>query len=89
MSITATVVDQVVSATVTDSGVSVTVSPSTVQASASGGVGPAGPAGVSQLAAATDVALSGLTDGDVLRYSGAASKWTNVNETSLLDAGNF
>lgn len=87
MSITATVVDQVVSATVTDSGVSVTVSPSTVQASASGGIGPAGPAGVSQLADATDVDLSNPTTGDVLRYSN--SKWRNYPETDLLDAGNF
>jgi hypothetical protein len=46
-------------------------------------------AGVSSVAQLTDVQLSGLADGDVLRFSGDANKWQNYPETTLLDAGNF
>jgi hypothetical protein len=35
----------------------------------------------------TDVLLSGLNTGDVLRY--ADNKWRNYNETQLTDGGNF
>jgi len=51
--------------------------------------GPPGPAGnAGPLAGVTDVALSGVADGDVLRYQ--SNTWRNFKETDLtLDGGNF
>jgi len=89
-----------IDANVTTSPISATVSPAgTVQAAVSsssaaiagvsGGVGPQGPAGnAGPLTGVTDVALSGVADGDVLRYE--SNKWRNFKETDLtLDGGNF
>jgi len=33
--------------------------------------------------------ITGLSNNDVLRYSGSATEWTNVNQTILTDGGNF
>jgi len=52
-----------------------------------GGIGPAGAPGSTTIAGATDVEISSVANGDVLRYSN--SKWRNYAETDLLDAGNF
>lgn len=41
----------------------------------------------SVLSGLSDVALSGLADGDVLRYSSGA--WRNSPESNLVDGGNF
>ena len=43
---------------------------------------------VGSLADISDVQLSGVSAGDVLRYS-SQGKWTNFPEDDLLDAGNF
>jgi hypothetical protein len=60
-------------------------------------VGPMGPPGTTgtpdapvqptSLVELTDVLISGLSPGDVLRY--ANNKWRNYNETQLTDGGNF
>jgi hypothetical protein len=60
-------------------------------------VGPLGPPGTTgtpttpvqptSLVELTDVLISGLSPGDVLRY--ANDKWRNYNETQLTDGGNF
>lgn len=66
------------------------VSSVAVQATASGGSGPAGPPGapgLSSLTDAVDVELSGLSDGDVLRYE--QSRWRNYREENLVDGGNW
>ena len=90
MSITVTASGPAISATVSGGAVSASVAaPTSVAATVAGGIGPTVATGVTTLAGASDVQISSATDGDVLRYSGTASKWTNVNETSLLDAGNF
>ena len=49
--------------------------------------GPAGDAGSVTIAAAGDAEISGLADGDVLRYS--SSKWRNYADANLTDGGNF
>ena len=91
MSIDATISTSPISATVNAAGtVQAAVSSSSAAiAGVSGGVGPQGPAGnAGPLAGVTDVALSGVADGDVLRYQ--SSKWRNFKETDLtLDGGNF
>jgi hypothetical protein len=89
-----------IDATISTSPISASVSSSsTVSASVntgsaavagvSGGVGPQGPAGnAGPLSGVTDVALSDVADGDVLRYQ--SNKWRNFKETDLtLDGGNF
>jgi hypothetical protein len=48
---------------------------------------PAVPAQPASLLELTDVLISGLSPGDVLRY--ANNKWRNYNETQLTDGGNF
>jgi hypothetical protein len=85
---------QPITATVSGSGViSATVGSSVVEASAGGGIGPQGPQGVigppgNALSAASDVQLSGVADGDVLRYSN--SKWQNFPESNIvIDGSNF
>jgi hypothetical protein len=35
----------------------------------------------------TDVSLSGVQSGDVLRYD--STSWHNVNQTQVTDGGNF
>lgn len=88
MSISVSVSSPGVSASVSGGVVSASVSaPSTIGATVAGGIGPTGPAGVNQLADATDVQLSSVADGDVLRYS--SSKWRNYADTNLTDGGNF
>ena len=85
----ATVVSQPIIATVSSSGaISASVGSSvSVTSTASGGIGPQGPSGVSSLGESQDVQLSGLSDGDVLRYSN--SKWRNYPDSQLCDGGNF
>jgi hypothetical protein len=92
--ITASVSSQPITATVSSSGViSATVGSSVVEASAGGGIGPQGPQGVigppgDALSAASDVQLSGIAEGDVLRYSN--SKWRNFPESNIvIDGSNF
>jgi hypothetical protein len=92
--ITASVSAQPITATVSGSGViSATVGSSVVEAAAGGGIGPQGPQGVigppgNALSAASDVQLSGVADGDVLRYSD--SKWRNFPESNIvIDGSNF
>lgn len=90
----ATVISQPIVASVSSSGeisASVVASPA-VSSTASGGVGPQGPPGPTGVVAinqAQDVTLTGLSDGDLLRYSTAASRWLNVNQNNILDGGNF
>jgi hypothetical protein len=92
--ITATVNSQPITATVSGSGViSASVGSSVVEASAGGGIGPQGPQGVigppgNALSAASDVQLSGVAEGDVLRYSN--SKWRNQPTGDIvIDGQNF
>lgn len=90
MSITASVNSSPITARVSGSSVSASVGSSRVSATISGGVGPAGPAGPSgSIAGASDVAIEGLADGDLLRYSSTLSKFQNYPQDELLDAGNF
>jgi len=93
--ITATVSSQPITATVSGSGtISANVGSSVVAASVGGGIGPQGPAGPlgppgAALSAASDVQLSGVAEGDLLRY-GSGGKWTNHPEGDLvLDGQNF
>ena len=88
--ITATVNSQPITATVNSSGnISASVGSAVVTASAGGGIGPQGPAGsVAPLESVTDVAISSVADGDVLRYQ--TNKWRNFKEIDLtIDGGNF
>lgn len=92
--ITASVSSQPITATVAASGIiSASVGSSVVEASAGGGIGPQGPSGPigppgNALSGASDVQLSGVADGDLLRYSN--SKWRNHPEGDLiLDGQNF
>jgi len=88
--ITATVNSQPITASVNSSGnISANVGSSSVTATAGGGIGPQGPQGSlgAGLGDLVDVSLSGVQDGDVLRYD--ASKWHNVNQTQVTDGGNF
>jgi hypothetical protein len=90
MSISASVTAQPITASVTESGISANVSSTVLTASASGGVGPKGDKGdaAGLLTQLTDTQISGIADGDVLRYS--SSKWRNYPETNItFDAGNF
>jgi len=92
--ITASVSAQPITASVNASGsISASVGSSVVEASAGGGIGPQGPQGVigppgNALSAASDVQLSGVAEGDVLRYSN--SKWRNYPEGDIvIDGQNF
>jgi hypothetical protein len=77
-----------ISASAGGSSVTAAVTSQPVATAVAGGIGPQGPQGpAGSIASASDVALSGLTDGDVLRYSN--SRWRNYPEDDLLDAGNF
>lgn len=92
--ITASVVSQPITASVNASGnISASVGSSSVVASAGGGVGPQGPAGPigppgDALSSASDVQLSGVAEGDLLRYG--SGKWRNYAEGDLvIDGQNF
>jgi hypothetical protein len=92
--ITASVSSQPITATVSGSGaISASVGSSVVEASAGGGIGPQGPSGPigppgNALSGASDVQLSGVAEGDVLRYSN--SKWRNYPEGDIvIDGQNF
>jgi hypothetical protein len=92
--ITASVSAQPITASVSGNGnISASVGSSVVTASAGGGIGPQGPQGVigppgNALSAASDVQLSNVADGDLLRYS--SNKWRNHAEGDLiLDGQNF
>lgn len=90
MSITASVSGSTITARVSGSSISASVGSSPIRATASGGVGPQGPqgnAGSIAISAASDAEISGLADGDVLRYS--SSKWRNYADANLTDGGNF
>jgi hypothetical protein len=92
--ITATVVSQPITASVSNSGnISASVGASSVSVTAGGGIGPQGPQGPigppgTALSAASDVQLSNVADGDVLRYS--SNKWRNYPEGDIvIDGQNF
>jgi hypothetical protein len=90
VSITATVTSQPITANVSGGSISANVGSSLVTASASGGIGPQGASGAAGgvLSDLTDIQISSVADGDVLRYS--SSKWRNYPESNLIfDAGNF
>ena len=89
MSINATVTSQPISATVTGSTVSALVTSSSSSVSASGGVGPQGPAGTSggPIEQLSNVQIASAQAGDVLRFSN--SKWRNSPETEIVDGGNW
>lgn len=67
--------------------ITASVSGGGISATVSGGFGPAGASGVTTISNASDVATSGTTDGDVLRYS--SGKWRNYPEANLVDGGNW
>ena len=54
-----------------------------------GPTGQTGPAGTTTIAGATDVQITNLADGDLLRYSSAVSRFVNISDKELLDAGSF
>jgi hypothetical protein len=87
MSITATVQSQPITASVSSTGLAVSVGSSTVSASASGGIGPQGPAGTDggTLDQLSNVQIVSAQQGDVLQYGGA-NKWQN---NPILDGGNW
>lgn len=92
--IVASVSSNQITASVSGSSVTAAVGSSPVTASASGGVGPQGSTGAigpagSAIDGAADVELAGLTDGDVLRYSGSSARWQNYHESGITDGGNF
>jgi len=89
VSINATVTSQPISATVTGSTVSALVTSSSSSVSASGGVGPQGPAGTSggPIEQLSNVQIASAQAGDVLRFSN--SKWRNSPETEIVDGGNW
>lgn len=101
MSIFTTLALQPITATITSGGVvDASVTSSTASASLSGGVGPTGPQGAAgpqgpqgppgstTIAGASDVLLTDLASGDVLRFSN--NKFRNFRETDLsLDGGNW
>lgn len=88
-SVSATVTSQPITATVTGSTVSAAVTSSSSSVSASGGVGPQGPAGTSggPLEQLSNVQITSAQPGDVLRFSN--SKWRNSPETDIVDGGNW
>ena len=96
MSITSSVSGSPITASVTESGASVAVSPVAISATVLAGIGPQGPAGAggggggaSTLAGLTDVQITSAADGDVLRYNGSTSRWSDYAEVNLTDGGNF
>lgn len=76
-----------ISATASTTGVGAVVHSTSVSSTASGGIGPAGPA-TATLGEILDVELSATAPGDVLQYS--ESKWRNSSSsTSPVDGGNW
>ena len=84
MSISVSAPKTSISVAVTGSTVAAAVSSTPIAATATGGIGPQG---VTTLGSATDVQISAVAEGDVLRYS--SSKWRNHPENQLTDGGNF
>jgi hypothetical protein len=86
-SVFATVTSQPISAAVTSSGVSAAVTSSSSTVSASGGVGPQGPAGTNggPLEQLSNVQITSAQPGDVLQYGGA-NKWQN---NPIIDGGSW
>lgn len=69
-----------------------TVSPSsTATATAVGVQGPPGPAGIQNIAQASDVDASNLQDGSLLIYKGATQKFTTTTtlESQIIEGGHF
>lgn len=90
MSISVSVPKTTISVSTNGSAVSAAVTASQITAAASGGIGPQGPTGppgYDTIGDASDVQLSSVQDGDVLRYS--SSKWRNYADNQLTDGGNF
>lgn len=89
MSITATITTQPITSSVSGSTVAASVPTTSVQASAAGvgPQGPQGPPGSNALGSLSDVSVSNVASGDVLRYSDSA--WRNRPEQLLIDGGNF
>jgi hypothetical protein len=87
MSITVTAPQTTISVSASGGSVSAAVTASQITAASSGGIGPQGPPGVTTISGASDVQLSSVADGDVLRYS--SSKWRNYADNQLTDGGNF
>lgn len=87
--ITATVDSKPISATVSGNRIISSMGSSLVVTSAAGGVGPQGPQGTpgTALSSASDVSLTSVADGDLLRYS--TGRWRNFPQNQLLDGGNF
>lgn len=87
--ITATVDSKPISATVSGNRIIGSMGSSLVVTSAAGGVGPQGPQGTpgTALSSASDVSLTSVADGDLLRYS--TGRWRNFPQNQLLDGGNF
>lgn len=84
MSVSVSVPKTSITVAVNGSTVAAAVSSSPIQTTASGGVGPQG---ITTLGSATDVQITSVAEGDVLRYS--SSKWRNYAENQLTDGGNF
>lgn len=87
--ITATVDANPISATVSGNRIVGTMGSSLVVTSAAGGVGPQGPQGApgTALASASDVSLTLVSEGDLLRFS--TGRWRNFSQNQLLDGGHF
>ena len=86
----ANVVNNRITASVSGNAVSASVVASNITASASGGVGPAGTTVAGTLSQVSDVLITSVADGDVIRYSGSSQRWLNTNEKNLLtDGGSF
>lgn len=69
-----------------------TISPSsTVTATSVGVQGPPGPAGIQNIAQASDVDASNLQDGSVLVYKGITQKFTATTtlESQIIEGGHF
>jgi hypothetical protein len=84
VSISVSVPKTTIAVSASGGSVSAAVTASQIQAAASGGIGPQG---ITTLGSATDVQISSVAEGDVLRYS--AAKWRNHAENQLTDGGNF
>jgi len=86
--ISASVESRPIAATVQGNQIVGAVGSSLVITSAAGGIGPQGPQGpAASIAQASDVALTSVADGDVLRYSN--SRWRNYPERDITDGGHF
>lgn len=89
--ISASVTSRPITAAASGGSVTASVGSSTVSVSAGGGVGPRGPQGNAGagLGDLTDVDLSGVAEGDLLRHGGDG-KWRNYPEANVvIDGQNF